>query len=153
MKEFNGGLRGFPEEVVEKMLERQVEQGNPRDVSVFEKYIGDDKQAGGFDWCTSPEGHLFWKVIIQEKDFDTFFERYPKQEPSKKTRLSKSSSSILTKSRNSMKEEKRECEERIDAILNDFVKKWQPEDIDLSVSSLRGISGVPSVNVAIELKY
>lgn len=79
MKEFNGDLKCFPEEVVEKMLERQVEQGNPRDVSVFEKYIGDDKQAGGFDWCSSPEGHLFWKVIIQEEDFETFFKLYPKQ--------------------------------------------------------------------------
>ena len=80
VKEFNGDLEGFPEEVVEKMLERQVEKGNPRDVSVFEKYIGDDKQAGGFDWCSSPEGHHFWDAIIEEEDFDTFFKRYPKQE-------------------------------------------------------------------------
>ena len=102
MKEFNGDLKGFPEEVVEKMLERQVEQGNPRDVSVFEKDSWDDKQAGGFDWCSSPEGHHFWDAIIEDKDFETFFKRYPKQEamkqePSKKTRLSKAFPSILTK--------------------------------------------------------
>lgn len=38
---YKGELEGFPE-VVEKMLERQVEQGNKRDVSVFErsKFIG-----------------------------------------------------------------------------------------------------------------
>ena len=54
---------------------------------------------------------------------------------------------------NEMEEEKRECEERIAAILNDFVKKWQPNDIDLSVSSLCGADGVYNVIVAIELKY
>ena len=102
VKEFNGDLEGFPEEVVEKMLERQVEKGNPRDVSVFEKDSWADKQAGGFDWSSSPEGLLFWSVIIEEEDFDTFFKRYPKQEamkqePSKKTRLSKFFPSILTK--------------------------------------------------------
>ncbi len=48
-----------------------------------------------------------------------------------------------------MKEEKRECEERIAAILNDFVKKWQPNDIDLSV--VRSVVG--DVWVQIELKY
>ena len=80
MKEFNGDLKGFPEEVVEKMLERQVEKGNPRDVSVFEKDSWADKQAGGFDWSSSPEGLLFWSVIIEEEDFETFFKYYPKQE-------------------------------------------------------------------------
>ena len=54
---------------------------------------------------------------------------------------------------NEMKEEKRECEERIAAILNDFVKKWQPNDIDLSVAQMRSIRGVDEVWVQIELKY
>lgn len=80
MKEFNGDLKCFPEEVVEKMLERQVEQGNPRDVAVFEKDRWADQQAGGFDWCSSPEEDNFWEDIIEDKDFETFFKYYPKQE-------------------------------------------------------------------------
>ena len=80
MKEFNGDLKGFPEEVVEKMLERQVEQGNKRDVSVFEKDSWADQPAGGFDWSSSPEELLFWCAIIEDKDFELFFKLYPKQE-------------------------------------------------------------------------
>jgi tRNA splicing ligase len=52
-----------------------------------------------------------------------------------------------------MKEEKRECEEKIAAILNDFVKKWRPNDIDLSVVRLSDSGGVYSVGVQIELEY
>lgn len=79
MKEFNGDLKGFPEEVVEKMLERQVEQGNPRDVAVFEKEKLSGKYQGGFDWYSTTESDTFWRRIIEFESFDTFFERYPKQ--------------------------------------------------------------------------
>jgi hypothetical protein len=79
MKEFNGDLKGFPEEVVEKMLERQVEQGNPRDVAVFEGEKLSGKYQGGFDWYSTEEGDTFWRKIIEFESFDTFFERYPKQ--------------------------------------------------------------------------
>jgi|GEM_PF-4747932 len=74
--EYKGELKGFPTEVVEKMLERQVEQGNDRNISVFERskaiYIN------GFDWASSPEGHSFWEDVIKDENFDTFFAKYPK---------------------------------------------------------------------------
>ena len=32
-----GELEGFPKEIISRMLDCQEEQGNPRDVSVFER--------------------------------------------------------------------------------------------------------------------
>ena len=81
VKEFNGDLKGFPEEVVEKMLERQVEQGNQRDVEVFEKKKSAGESNGGFDWRETLEGELFWRRVISDYDFECFFALYPKQEP------------------------------------------------------------------------
>lgn len=77
---YKGQLEGFPKEVVEKMIERQVEQGNPRDVSVFEKRRTIDKGHLGFTWVTTDEGGDFWDSVIEYKDFDLFFKRYPKSE-------------------------------------------------------------------------
>jgi len=76
---YKGQLEGFPKEIVEKMLERQVEQGNKRDVSVFGKNKCANKEEGGFDWLY--ERDLFsWSDVLIGKNFDLFFKRYPKQE-------------------------------------------------------------------------
>jgi hypothetical protein len=78
MKEFKGELKGFPEEVVNKMLDYQEMQGNKRDVKVFEE----DNTAGvffnGFTWGNTPDGKDFWKQVIGHKNFDIFFQKYPK---------------------------------------------------------------------------
>lgn len=73
-------IKDFPKEVIEKMLERQVEQGNKRDVTVFEKSEWEIKLDGGFDWDKTIEGDEFWREVIDEKNFALFFEKYPKQE-------------------------------------------------------------------------
>ena len=82
---YKGQLTGFPTEVVEKMLYYQVEHGNKRDVTVFE----DDKIAplnkGGFIWNDTPENNDFWNDVISYKNFDLFFERYPKQQQTTNT--------------------------------------------------------------------
>lgn len=77
---YKGELFGFPEEVVAKMLERQVEQGNPKNVKVFEKEIISDRSEGGFDWSDTEEDVDFWKTVIMEENFDFFFEVYPKSD-------------------------------------------------------------------------
>lgn len=77
--EYKGDLKDFPQEIVEKMLERQAEQGNSRDVSIFEVEITADRRNGGFSWISSPEGHNFWHDVIRHKDFETFFNLYPKE--------------------------------------------------------------------------
>ena len=78
MTQYKGQLEGFPEEVVDKMLERQVEQGNKRDVSVFEKVRLTGTHNGGFRWGNTPEGDIFWSDVIFKKDFEVFYKRYPK---------------------------------------------------------------------------
>lgn len=77
---YKGQIKGFPQEVVEKMLERQVEQGNERDVSVFEEQKTRGVKFGGFVWSNSEEGHVFWSNVIDYEDFDIFFEKHPKKE-------------------------------------------------------------------------
>jgi hypothetical protein len=73
-------LEGFPREVIEKMLERQVEQGNPRDEEVFKKDRWSDSiNYKGFMWDRTPEGQNFWHSVIGNKNFDVFFKKYPKQ--------------------------------------------------------------------------
>lgn len=71
-----GDLVGFPIKVVEKMIERQVEQGNKPDVTVFQLRVISDQIDGGFDWYKTPERGKFWDNVINGK-FDVFFRKYP----------------------------------------------------------------------------
>ena len=71
-----GEVKDFPIEVVQKMLERQVEQGYTEDIKAFQDYSCSTFY--GFDWSTSEEGHSFWDEVIFKKNFDLFFKKYPK---------------------------------------------------------------------------
>lgn len=71
-----GDIKGFPIEVVQKMVERQVEQGNKSDVTVFQRRSDAAQWCGGFDFSKTAEGHSFWGNIM-ENNFNVFFERYP----------------------------------------------------------------------------
>lgn len=71
-----GQLEGFPKEIISRMLDCQEEQGNPRDISLFEKC-----RSLGFIWDYTKEKGNFWCKVIHEKDFNLFFERYPKTNP------------------------------------------------------------------------
>jgi hypothetical protein len=79
---YKGQLKGFPTEVVEKMLEEQERQTGKRDVSVFEGCLAADDTEGGFAWreCKSGDEHSFWRDVIRHRNFDRFFEKYPKQQ-------------------------------------------------------------------------
>jgi predicted ribosome-associated RNA-binding protein Tma20 len=77
---FTGELEGFPKEIVQKMVERQVEQGNEPDYKVFEEEISAFKKIKGFDWMESKEDYGFWEEVISKKHFNTFYEKYPKTE-------------------------------------------------------------------------
>ena len=76
--DLKGDIKDFPIEVVQKMVERQYEQGNKCDVSVFQKQKHASKYEDGFRWAETPEGHYFWQEIITNCRFDMFFTRYPK---------------------------------------------------------------------------
>lgn len=77
-KDLIGDLENFPIEVVEKMLQRQYEQVNKIDISVFQEYKRSDVQRNGFHWADTIEGHGFWYSVINEEKFDLFFAYYPK---------------------------------------------------------------------------
>lgn len=73
-----GAIEDFPIEVVEKMIEHQVEQGNKPDVKAFRRFASNDAKGGGFTWENTIEGELFWDKVIGNRNFNVFFEMYPK---------------------------------------------------------------------------
>lgn len=73
-----GNIKDFPIEVVEKMIEEQVKQGNCPNVEVFQKDAGADATDDGFTWNKTDDGDDFWMDVI-EGSFDLFFKKYPKK--------------------------------------------------------------------------
>ena len=71
-----GDLIGFPKEIISRMLDCQEEQGNPRDISAFER----NRLCVGIFWGKTKEGWNFWNEVIRFKKFDVFFEKYPKKD-------------------------------------------------------------------------
>ena len=82
-----GGLEGFPIEIARVMLKRQVEQGNKADITVFQKDCFVGKSDYGFYWKETIEKYDFWKNVIGCKNFDIFFDKYPKPFVLKKEHL------------------------------------------------------------------
>ena len=79
-KDLTGDIAGVPIEFVRKMVEEQVRQGNKADVSIFQECANRDKKHGGFEWEETEDGFEFWDMVVLYKEFDEFFEKYPKQE-------------------------------------------------------------------------
>ena len=79
--EYKGELKGFPKEVVERMLDCQVEQGNERDITVFEedRLAGYTEGRGGMKWTKTTENLNFWDNVIVKRNFNLFFDKYPKE--------------------------------------------------------------------------
>ncbi len=78
-KDLIGDIKDFPIEVVKKMIERQAEQGNNPNVSVFQDALSMARIGGGFDWDKTEYGFDFWHSVINEHKFDLFFEKYSKE--------------------------------------------------------------------------
>lgn len=74
-----GQIKDYPIEVVEKMIEEQVKQGNCPNVEVFQNNISADVSDGGFTWSQTDEDEDFWWDVIDGGNFDLFFEKYPKK--------------------------------------------------------------------------
>ena len=70
-----GKIKAFPIEVVQRMVDCQVEQGNEADVTVFQT-----RNKSGFVWYGSEEGEDFWESVIVYMNFDLFFDKYPKEQ-------------------------------------------------------------------------
>lgn len=78
--EYKGDIQGYPKEIVEKILYYQVKQGNPKDITVFEKSSSASFVDKGFLWAKTEENCDFWRKVISHHNFKHFFERYPKKE-------------------------------------------------------------------------
>lgn len=74
-----GQIEGFPIEVVQRMVDYQVEQGNKANVKIFQEDCRTTDDCGGFWWDKTPEDFDFWEAVIGGKNFDRFFEKYPKE--------------------------------------------------------------------------
>jgi hypothetical protein len=72
---FKGYLKGFPSNIVNRMLEEQVKQGNEACVNVFEENLMADKENHGFTWADTKEGEKFWDRVIAERNFNEFFDK------------------------------------------------------------------------------
>ena len=74
-----GQIKDFPIEVVEKMIEEQVAQGNCPNVKVFQDYLSACADNDGFTWSKTDDGENFWIEVLDGGNFDLFFEKYPKK--------------------------------------------------------------------------
>ena len=73
-----GEIEDFPIEIVQKMVDYQIGQGNKADVTVFQKSNMASKRNKGFDWNKTKE-NTTWIGIIMWKEFDIFFKHNPKE--------------------------------------------------------------------------
>lgn len=86
MSKYKGDIADFPDEVVDWMLAQQEAQGNPRDVSVFEKDRTAHCSVGGFNWdevvvpmeCSRFPDEFCQKVIYG-REFEFFLVHFPKK--------------------------------------------------------------------------
>jgi hypothetical protein len=62
----------LPKAIIDRMVECQVEQGNPPNVKIFERKSCTQYEDGGFSWENTTEGLDFWEKIIVFMDFSDF---------------------------------------------------------------------------------
>ena len=85
-----GLIKDYPIEIVERMLEEQVRQGNKENIKIFQEDLSATRIIGGFNWADTKEGVTFWEDIIDHNDFNQFFKLYPKKEETKEETQPKS---------------------------------------------------------------
>ena len=73
-KDIKGDIKDFPIEVVQRMVDCQLEQYNKACIGVLQ-----GEKTGGFEWRKTKEGLDFWHKVIEHKNFNIFFKKYPKQ--------------------------------------------------------------------------
>jgi hypothetical protein len=82
---YKGELTGFPDHIVQAMLDEQERQGNPRNVKIFEICVTAPKDKLGFDWREAILDEDIWHNVITNKEFHLIpnpknnFKPYPKK--------------------------------------------------------------------------
>lgn len=72
-----GQIEGFPIEIVARMCYYQYQQTNVLDVGRFESMKDSGANIGGFTWSDTDEKDPFWGIVINNRDFIKYFEKYP----------------------------------------------------------------------------
>lgn len=96
----------FPQEIIDKVRERTIEQGNEFDITVYDEMIHRGRRGGGMNWSSTPEHHNFWEQVLKKQNFDVFFKKYPKHEgfelPFREGDIVKSISNTFNQDRNAV---------------------------------------------------
>ena len=72
----------LPELIQKRMLQAQVEQGNPEDPEVFRSLvIADSILYHGFNWCDTVEGYAAWNEAINEDNYTRLYRVNPSLDP------------------------------------------------------------------------
>lgn len=71
-----GEVSGFPKEVLFKMALIQNKQFTYKS---YELDHFENNKNGGVNWGDTVQGDVFWKKVIEEENFDLFFQRYPEK--------------------------------------------------------------------------
>lgn len=69
-------IKDIPIEIIQKMVDYQIKQGNEPNIKVFQKDKFSSKRSGGFDWDETDEGKEFWSSILNDKFYIKFYEIY-----------------------------------------------------------------------------
>lgn len=107
--DLSGQLKGFPIEVVQRMVDYQVKQGNLADISIFQSTASEEFQFGGFNWDETPEKTNFWHSVIMDREFDRYFEMYPKSAAGRGAKRTAPPESILQEAERLINGDRREA--------------------------------------------
>ncbi|MDH5570380.1 MAG: hypothetical protein OEY89_01365 [Gammaproteobacteria bacterium] len=69
-------IADFPKEVIDLMLMEQVAQGNPKDITVFERNNYANIYTGGFKWEDTKARYYLWKDAILKQNYQPLIDAY-----------------------------------------------------------------------------
>jgi len=76
-------VEGMPYAILNKMLDEQQKQGNEESIEPFVKNRLANKAEGGFNYSDTSDGYDFWSRVLEEENYELFFEKYPELLPKK----------------------------------------------------------------------
>ncbi len=135
-------IKCFPIEIVDKMIERQVEQGNNSNYVVFQVNACNNKRNGGFNWEDTVEGESFWYEVIGKKRFDLFFEKYPHYKEtiiSEYNNFKKVESNLRLMLKNKFSNILKETNKENPTRISGFISNSHPVDIKIWIEDYNNI--------------
>ena len=86
---YKGQLEGVPNDIVERMMDCQEEQGNKRknkETKGMLVFLRNSvfRVEGGFYWFKTKEGQAIWEYVIRKKNFQPFYEFWEKESKKEK---------------------------------------------------------------------